>query len=309
MQEPQTFEVQAPSRLDHWLVERWPALDRQAVLALVQGGGVLVNDQPALKVGQQLEIGDAVTLTPPEAEAPAQPPVARAALEVLYEDSVLIALEKPAGLPLTVERGSRGPDTLAARLAAARPELAHIGAVGRAGLITRLDTEASGIVLAAKDEETYRALKHLLKRQQVELGFSALVEGRLSGSETIDQPLGNVKRARARMAASREGREARTFYRAQRHFKEGNSEYTLLYLRPETARMHQLRAHMAWYGFPIVGDRRYGSRHQPLLADRLFLHLSTVRLPHPTHGEPLALESRLPIELFSIVQYLGRRKR
>ena len=161
------------------------------------------------------------------------------------------------------------------------PDIAHVGGAGRAGIVMRLEPEASGALLVAKDEETYRALQRLVKRQRVETSYSVLVDGRLTGEYLIDQPIGNVKRARQRLAVAREGRPAQTHYRGQRHYKDQGRDYSLLEIQPKTSRLHQIRVHLSWYGFPLVGDRVYGSRHQPILSDRVFLHLSVLTFPHP----------------------------
>jgi 23S rRNA pseudouridine1911/1915/1917 synthase len=151
-------------------------------------------------------------------------------------------------------------------------------------------------------------LQRYVKHDQVESVYSALVEGRLTGEDVIDQPIGNVKRARQRLAVAREGRPARTAYRGQRYYKDEKRDYSLLEVRPQTARLHQIRVHLSWYGYPLVGDRVYGSRQQPLLPDRIFLHLSVLAFPHPRTGDIVRVESPLAPELRSILRYLTRPK-
>jgi 23S rRNA pseudouridine1911/1915/1917 synthase len=208
-----------------------------------------------------------------------------------------------------LEPSARGAtDCVAARLTALCPEIAHVGGAGCAGIVTRVAPEVSGLLLAAKDETTYRALRHHLQRQRIESVYSVLVEGRMTGEHLIDQPVGNVKRARERLNVAREGRPSRTLCRGQRHYRENEHDYSLLEVRPETSRKHQLRVHLSWYGFPVVGDRVYGSRYQPLLSERLFIHLSMLRFPHPVSGERMQLESALPPDLRDVLRYLTRPK-
>jgi 23S rRNA pseudouridine1911/1915/1917 synthase len=306
MVEITTLIVASEQRLDQLLAERWGALDRQQIRDLVTQGAVEINGQRAQKVGHRLYPEDEVTVRLPElSEAPAPTPPPGLALTVVFEDDVLLILEKPAGIP---GRASRKPGqaTVPQLLAARYPDQAHVGGVNRAGVVTTLGEEVSGLVLAGKDEATYRELRRMVKRQHLIESYTALVEGRLRGEFTMDQPIGNMKHTRRRLAVSREGRPARTVVRAQQHLKESGRDYTLIHVRPETSRMHQIRVHLAWYGFPVVGDRLYGDRRQPMLPDRVFLHLSELRFPHPVTGDEVVVSSRLPPELYSILSYLRR---
>ena len=310
--------VEAQMRLDQFLVSTWSGLDRRSVREKVRAGQVLVNGQPATKAGQYVEIDDEVAVSgvvvsgiAVEAEpshldvsVPALP------LAVLYEDEAVLVVEKLAGVSAHPSSRSRqhAQETLAGQLAELYPSLTHIGGADRAGIVMRVETEVSGAVLVAKDEASYHLLQRNVKHDQVERIYSALVEGHLTGQYVIDQPIGNVKRARRRLAVAREGRPARTAYRGQQHYKDEKRDYSLLEVRPQTSRLHQIRVHLSWYGFPLVGDSVYGSRQQPLLPDRIFLHLSVVTFPHPSTGELVRVESALAPELRSVLRYLTRNK-
>ncbi|HNT75522.1 MAG TPA: RluA family pseudouridine synthase [Anaerolineae bacterium] len=308
MSDSQTFVTAEPMRLDQLLAGQWPEATREQIRALIRRGTVTVDGAPALKAGQYVPAGACIVAPAPEigADKVAEATYSLPSLPVIYEDAVLIVVDKPVGLPLEAQRAA--VDCVAARLTALYPEIAHVGGAGRAGIVTRIAPEASGLLLAARDEATYRMLRHHLQRQRIEPVYSVLVEGRMTGEHVIDQPVGNVKRARERLNVAREGRPARTCCRGQRHYKENDHSYSLLEVRPETSRKHQLRVHLAWYGFPIVGDRVYGSRYQPLLSERLFLHLSLLRFPHPVSGEWMQFESTLPPELRDVLRYLTRPK-
>ncbi len=309
MSESHIVEGATEIRLDQWLLQTWSALDRRQVRQMIQKGHVQVNAQPAQKAGQYVQPGDSVTVDLPE-----MTPVEKGfqdlyalPLNVAYEDDMVLVVEKPAGMAMYASRdGLTG--SLAQQLTTHCPQIAHIGGAEHAGVAMRVEPEISGLVIAAKDEATYRVLRRALNHQKIETVYSVLVEGRLTGEGVIEQPVGNVKRTRVRLNVAREGRPAQTLYRGQRHYKESGKDYSLLEVRPQTSRLHQIRVHLSWYGFPVVGDRVYGSRYQPLLPDRIFLHLSALVFPHPLSGEPTRVESLLPPELHSVLRYLVRPK-
>lgn len=319
MPEPELAVVTTQMRLDQFLVQTWPEFDRQSVRESVRAGQVLVNGQPASKAGQYVEVDDEVAVSglvagkDDEEAGPFRLDVSLPALPltVLYEDEAVLVVEKLAGVPTHPSSRSmrqQFQQTLARQLTTLNPSLAHIGGADRAGIVMRVETEVSGAVLVAKDEDTYHLLQRCVKHNQVRNIYSVLVEGRLSGEDVIDQPIGNVKRTRQRLAVAREGRPSQTVYRGQRHYKDENRDYSLLEVQPQTSRLHQIRVHLSWYGFPLVGDRVYGSRQQPLLPDRIFLHLSVVAFPHPRTGDIVRVESPLAPELRAVLRYLARPK-
>jgi len=310
MTEWHVLTVDASARLDQVVAAKWGDLDRERIRQLVVSEHIQVNGQPALSVGQRLQPGDEVRVayTAP-VTAPASAPLPGPRLAVIHEDDAILLVEKPAGIAVRRPRGSAQAQrlpTVPQLLAQLRPDLANVGSVGRSGVVTTVDEDASGLVLAGKTEEAYRRLRHLVKRRHVVEAYTALVEGRLRSEYTIDEPIGNYKHTRRRLAVAREGRPAQTYVRPQQHYKYNNKDYTLVYVRPETSRMHQIRVHLSWFGFPIVGDRVYGARRQELLADRLFLHLSETTLRHPVTDMEMKVDSALPQELLSVLQYMRR---
>jgi 23S rRNA pseudouridine1911/1915/1917 synthase len=307
MPDQKTLTVQERMRLDKLLVRTWPELHRRAVRDMLKEGQVSINGQPARKPGQYVEPGDEVVAAVPEVEAPPEPAyISPHTLEIVHEDEAFLVIDKPAGLLTHAKRRAEG-ETLAQMVAEAYPEMAHVGGVDRAGIVQRMETEVSGLLLAARNEEVYRTLKRMVKRQQVERRYSVLVDGLLSGEETIDAPIGNVKNTRKRrLMVAREGRTAITYFRALRTYRSEGRHYTLLDVRPETGRLHQIRVHLAWLGTPVVGDTIYGSSRQWVLSDRLFMHLSLLSLPHPVSEEPMQVSSALPEELASILRFMAR---
>jgi 23S rRNA pseudouridine1911/1915/1917 synthase len=169
--------------------------------------------------------------------------------------------------------------------------------------VHRLDKDTSGLILIAKDEATRTALQRQFKRRQVAKTYLALVEGHVQPREAvIEVPVGRDKRRRKRMAVVRRGREARTTYHAIEYF----ADHTLLEVHPHTGRTHQVRVHLAWLGYPIVGDTVYGRSRQRLLKDRHFLHAAQLSFTHPTVGEEVSFKAPLPSELAAVLKRLRR---
>jgi len=303
--------AEEPLRLDQLLVLWRSDLRKDDIRALLAGGRILVNGQAPHSPGVHLQAGDTVevdlvnwalrapSLSIPEEEG--------APLPVLYEDAVLLVVDKPAGVAVGRRQGVE-PLSVAERVARHYPTIAHVGGVERAGVITRMDRDASGLVVIAKDEAVYHELRRALKHGRIVYTYSVLVEGKLQGEHLIDEPIGNLNHARRRLAVTRTGRPVRTRVRSHEHYRDRGKHYTLLEVQPESTRLHQIRVHLSWYGFPVVGDRIYGRRYQSMLRDRLFLHLSSAMLQHPATGEKVRFVSPLPPELASVLTYMRRPK-
>jgi len=307
MPDSKIMTVNSPIRLDLFLVKEWDHLRREQIQHMISKGRILVNDIKARKIAQRLDPGYSVTVFLPVPEKTQQRSDV-IPLSIIFEDDKLLVIEKPAGFPIKTSTRQQ-KISLASSLVSLRPMLANIGGVGHAGIVTPLEEAASGLVLIAKYDQPYRQLRRHLKRQRITYTFTGMVEGYLRGEGVIEEPIGNARHERERLQVSREGRPAKTLFRAQRHYKDNEQDYTLLIIKPETSRKHQMRVHLSWYGFPLVGDKRYGSRYQNLLYDRLFLHLGILEFPNPQNGELMHVESSLSPELQSVITYLVRPKR
>jgi 23S rRNA pseudouridine1911/1915/1917 synthase len=213
---------------------------------------------------------------------------------LVHLDERLAVIEKPAGLVVHPAPGHHEP-TLVDLLG----ELLGGGEEARPGIVHRLDKDTSGLMLVARDDEAHRLLSRMIKEREVKREYLALIEGHpRSRSGTIDAPLGRDHRAPERRAVRGRGaREART------HFSvlEPLPADTLVEARLETGRTHQVRAHFAAIGHPLVGDPRYGHAGRHGL-ERQFLHSARLALSHPLSGEPLSFESELPADLAATLE-------
>jgi 23S rRNA pseudouridine1911/1915/1917 synthase len=215
--------------------------------------------------------------------------------ELVFVDESLAVVDKPAGLVVHPAPGHRG-ETLVDVLG---------GLIGggdqpqRPGIVHRLDRDTSGLMIVARADDAHRLLSAAIRKREVERIYLALVEGRpRSRSGTIDAPLGRDHRAPERRAVGGRGsRPARTHFRVL----EAAGEDTLVEVRLETGRTHQVRAHFAAIGHPLCGDPRYGhpGRHG---LDRQFLHSARLGFAHPVTGEKLAFESELPADLVAALE-------
>jgi 23S rRNA pseudouridine1911/1915/1917 synthase len=277
-------------RLDVFVARRLPELTRSRVRRLIDAGHVTVGGRPPTKAGLALEAGQRVRVTLPRPEASTLEPEPLP-LRIVYEDADLLVVDKPPGLAVHPSPGhARG--TLVNAVLAHCPDLSGIGGEGRPGIVHRLDKDTSGLIIVAKNDAAHLSLARQLKERQVEKTYLALVEGRVEPPEgLIDAPVGRHPVHRRKQAVVERGREARTRYRVLREV----DRRSLLEVRPETGRTHQIRVHLAHIGHPVAGDPLYGRAH-PLLT-RQFLHAQRLAFRHPRTGQRIELTAPLPEDL------------
>jgi 23S rRNA pseudouridine1911/1915/1917 synthase len=279
----------AGQRLDALLAG--PLGSRSRAQRLIEDGAVRVDGAPARKrhlvaPGQVVEVDEREEVVP-------QDVAARVEFAVPYEDEHLLVVDKPAGLVVHPARGHH-----AGTLAQALGMRTHPPAGGeddwRAGIVHRLDRDTSGLLVVAKSDAVHAALKAALQRREIEREYLALVEGRPPArTGTIDAPIGRDRRVRTRMSTDTdEPREARTHF----ELAEALARFTLLRVRLETGRTHQIRVHLQAIGHPVAGDPEYGTAGL-LGLERQFLHAARLAFDHPVTGERVEIESPLPPDL------------
>ena len=291
-------EVEVPEGLDGERLDaalaRMFGLSRSRAAELIAEGLVLVGGRTASKSDRVLA-GDPLQVTLP-APVPAEPPRVVKGLVVLYEDGDVIVIDKPRGVAAHATPGWTGP-TVTGGLAAAGHTIATSGAAERQGIVHRLDANTTGVMVVAKSERAYSALKQAFRERTVDKRYHALVQGHpdpLRG--TIDAPIGRHPSGDGRFAVVADGRPSVTHYDTLEAFRAA----TLVTVGLETGRTHQIRVHMSALRHPCVGDLTYGA--DPTLAKRLgltrqWLHAVSLGFAHPADGRPVSFTSPYPPDL------------
>lgn len=294
--------AKAGQRVDLFVGEAL-GLSRAKLKRLFESGDVLVNGRPAKK-GLLVTEGQRISVTVEE-EAPRDAVADEAfPLTVLHEDAQLVFVDKPAGRPSHPLRpGETG--TVANALVARYPECAQASEDPReGGLCHRLDIETSGVLLAARTREAWKRMREAFGGRDVDKRYVALVTGPLADEGEIVLPLRHHPRHPDRVEPALEGdpdaREAHSDFKLVGR----SGEYSLVEVRIHTGVLHQVRAHLAGIGAPIVGDTLYGGREEPGL-NRFFLHAKALGVTHPVTGRRMHVESPLPEELRRVLEAHG----
>jgi 23S rRNA pseudouridine1911/1915/1917 synthase len=318
-------DEEAGQRLDRALQRSLPELSRTRLKQLILAGQVAPADAPAGEPSrdpaQRVHGGQNFVVILPETED-ASPVAQPIPLEVLFEDSHLIVVDKPAGMVVHPAPGNPEGTLVNALLAHCGSSLAGIGGVRRPGIVHRLDKDTSGLLVAAKTDAVHQALSRDFALRRVERAYGAIVWGMpMPASGEISGNIGRSTVNRKKMAVVAEGRgkPAVTRYRVERRFgAEGRWHAALLECRLLTGRTHQIRVHLAHSGHPVLGDPVYGTRAGRVVArsgtlgatiadfPRQALHARLLGFIHPTTGERLRFESPLPVDMQGLLANLER---
>jgi 23S rRNA pseudouridine1911/1915/1917 synthase len=281
-------------RLDSALARMF-GLSRARAAELIGAGAVLVNGHPAAK-SDRVPAGEWLDVTLPQPAPPPPPAAPVPGLAVVYEDADIVVVDKPAGVAAHPTPGWTGPTVLQG-LAATGHTIATSGAAERQGIVHRLDANTTGLMVLAKSERAYSALKQAFRDREVDKTYHALVQGHpdpLRG--TVDAPIGRHPSGDGRFAVVAGGRPSVTHYDTLEAFRAASLTEILL----ETGRTHQIRVHMAAIRHPCVGDRLYGA--DPVLAAHLgltrqWLHAVRLGFAHPADGRRVEFTSEYPEDL------------
>ena len=283
-------------RLDQALAEMLPQHSRSRLQAWINAGAITLAGEittPKRRVwgGEQIQV------RPSEHPSEAAPQAEAIGLNILYEDAVILVIDKPAGLVVHPGSGNWSGTLMNALLHHA-PQLQ---AVPRAGIVHRLDKETSGLLVVAKTLEAQTDLVRQLQARTVKRQYLAVVEGNVAHAEgCIEAPIGRHPTARVKMAVVSRGKPAITHFKVMERF----SKHTLIECRLETGRTHQIRVHMQSIGYPLVGDPAYGAKNVRRIFKRQALHAWRLGLIHPQTQQAKNWEAPLPADLNALLVQL-----
>ena len=230
------------------------------------------------------------------------------ALKVVYEDDHLVVIDKPAGVAMHPGQG-RESGTLVDLLLMQYPQLSALEPRDRPGIVHRLDMDTSGLIVVGLTQDSTAALSDAIREREVVRKYIALVYGIPERQAAIiDAPIGRDHANPTRQAVDPYGRPARTRFAVVQSYQLGNLPLTLLQLKLETGRMHQIRVHLQSIGHPVVGDQTYRGRQRGTALKRQFLHAHRLELKHPHTNEPIECDSELPDDLEEFLGELDQYK-
>ncbi|NEO20512.1 MAG: RluA family pseudouridine synthase [Moorea sp. SIO4A5] len=293
-------------RLDSYIAQQTPDLSRSRIQKLIEQGNVQVNDHVCISKKAKVQLGDRISLTIPDAKPlELQPEVIP--LDILYEDEVLIIINKPASLVVHPAPGHES-GTLVNALLAHCPKLTGIGGVQRPGIVHRLDKDTTGAIAIAKTDQAHGHLQAQLQAKTAQRQYLGVVYGAPSAeSGTINQPIGRHPVDRKKMAVvpvEKGGRPAITHWQV----RERLGNYTLIHFQLETGRTHQIRVHSSYIGHPIVGDPVYSSgRSVGVNLPGQALHAWRLQLKHPVSEEWIEFVAPPPLALIKLLDVLRLR--
>jgi 23S rRNA pseudouridine1911/1915/1917 synthase len=319
---PKTFvadQEDAGKRLDQFLVLKLPDSSRARLQQLIAQEKVMVNDAPA-KASLRLRGGERISVL-----GEAQPPPLRAIaedipLDIVYEDDDLAIINKPAGMMVHAGAGATDSDrnrgTLVNALLHRFRNLSGVGGDLRPGIVHRLDKETSGLMLVAKNDSAHRKLALQFSGRQVKKTYLTLVHGWVEQNQgTIHTSISRDPVRRIRMTTrGHGGRDAVSHYTILRRIESEFGRFTLLEVKIDTGRTHQIRVHLASIGHPVVGDTLYGApaavrsfKSGKLSLPRNFLHSMSLQLQHPRTGIELSFTSAIPVQLQQFLETIEKR--
>ncbi len=287
-------------RLDAYIAKMKSDISRTMIQKLIEEGNILVNGK-SKKISYKVQIGDEIELNIPEAKE-IELKAENIPVEVVYEDNDIIVVNKPKGMVVHPANGNPDGTLVNAIMAMCKDSLSGIGGEIRPGIVHRLDKDTSGLLIVAKNDKAHINMSEQIKNREVKKIYIALVRGVVSENEaTINMPIGRSTKDRKKMAVRKDGKEAVTHFKVLKRY----NKYTLLEVKIDTGRTHQIRVHMAEIGHPVVGDMVYSNGKNEFGVEGQMLHAKSLDFKHPITGKQMHLEAELPEYFEKVLEQLG----
>ena len=276
-------------RLDIYIAENFNELSRTMIKKLIESNNILVNDKSE-KVSYKVQANDNISIDIPEAKE-TKLKAQEIPLDIIYEDSDIIVVNKPKGMVVHPANGNPDGTLVNAILSICKNSLSGIGGELRPGIVHRLDKDTSGLIIVAKNDKAHINMSEQIKERNVKKTYIALVRGNVPEEEaTINMPIGRSTKDRKKMAVTKNGKQAITHFKVLKRY----SKYTLLEIKIETGRTHQIRVHMAEIGYPVVGDVVYSNGKNEFGIEGQMLHAYKLEFMHPITNKHMELTAPLP---------------
>lgn len=292
-------------RIDVFLSEELQE-SRVTIKRWVEEGKITVN-QKRVKPSYLVTLKDNIQIEqeePKEVEIKPQ----NIPISILYEDQDILVVNKPKGMVVHPANGNPDGTLVNAVMAICHDSLSGIGGEIRPGIVHRLDKDTSGVIVVAKNDKAHIHLSEQIKNHEVEKIYWALVRGIVKENEaTISMPIGRSTKDRKKMAVDRKGKEAITHFRVLERYPE--HQCTLLEIKIETGRTHQIRVHLSEIGYPVIGDTVYSNGKNEWNIEGQCLHAKSLSFTHPISGQKMKIEAPLPEYLANLIRQIREEKR
>ena len=290
-------------RIDSYLSDK-EDMSRVKIQRLIENSKILVNGKN-VKVSYKIQSNDVITIEEEElkeVEVTGQ----NIPIEIIYEDNDIIVVNKPKGMVVHPANGNPDGTLVNAILSKCKGSLSGIGGKIRPGIVHRLDKDTSGIIIVAKNDKAHINLSEQIKEHKVEKTYIALVKGIVKeNGATINMPIARSKNDRKKMAVDKDGKNAITHFKVLKRY----DKYTLLEVKIETGRTHQIRVHLSKIGYPIVGDSVYSNGKNEWNIKGQMLHAKSLKFKHPITSTQMQLTAELPEYFEEIIKELEPRER
>ena len=296
-------KLEAGKRIDTYIPSK-SEYSRAMIQKMMDNGNILVNGKK-VKVSYKVQADDEITIKEQAAkeislEAQDIP------IEVLYEDNDIIVVNKPKGMVVHPANGNPDGTLVNAIMSICKDSLSGIGGEIRPGIVHRLDKDTSGALIVAKNDKSHIKMSEQIKNHEVEKTYIALVKGFVKENEaTIDMPIGRSLKDRKKMAVRKEGKNAVTHFKVIERFPN----YTLLEVKIETGRTHQIRVHLSEIGYPIVGDELYSNGKNEWNIHGQCLHAKSLKFKHPITEKEMCIEAPIPEYFQNIIKELEEKNK